>query len=215
MNIDALLERYILEHTTPESALRREIDRAAHVRLIRPRMLSGHLQGNLLSMLVRLTRARRVLEIGTYTGYAAHCMAEALGEDGLVHTVECDDEMEDFIRHYIARAPYGHKMRLHIGDALEVLPALLATEPPFDLVYIDANKRQYPEYYHLLVPHLPSGALILADNTLWDGKVAVEARESDIQTRRIQEFNRLVQEDPRVENLILPLRDGLSLIRIK
>lgn len=209
-----LLDEYILEHTTQESPLRREINRAAHVRLIRPRMLSGHLQGNLLQMLVHMLGARRVLELGTYTGYAAHCMAEVLPEDGVVHTLECDDEMEDFIRHYIDKADYGHKIQLHIGQALDLLPRLLQTER-FDLVYIDANKREYPEYYRTIVPHLSSGAIILADNTLWDGKVVQPVKESDIQTQRILEFNRMVQDDPRVENLILPLRDGLSLIRVK
>lgn len=214
MNLDPLLEAYILAHTTPESELRQTIDRAAHVRLIRPRMLSGHLQGNLLRMLVQMLRARRVLEVGAYTGYAAHCMAEGLGEDGVVHTIECDDEMEDFIRYYIDRSPYAHKIQLHIGDALQLLPELLVREA-FDLVYIDANKRQYPDYYRLIVPRLSSGALIVADNTLWDGKVTQSVKESDVQTRRILEFNQMVQDDPRVENLILPLRDGLSLIRIK
>lgn len=214
MVLENLLDEYILEHTTQESPLRREINRAAHVRLIRPRMLSGHLQGNLLQMLVRMLGARRVLELGTYTGYAAHCMAEVLPEDGVVHTLECDDEMEDFIRYYIDKADYGHKIQLHIGQALDLLPRLLQTER-FDLVYIDANKREYPEYYRTIVPHLSSGAIILADNTLWDGKVVQPVKESDVQTQRILEFNRMVQDDPRVENLILPLRDGLSLIRIK
>lgn len=214
MVLENLLDEYILEHTTQESPLRREINRAAHVRLIRPRMLSGHLQGNLLQMLVRMLGARRVLELGTYTGYAAHCMAEVLPEDGVVHTLECDDEMEDFIRHYIDKADYGHKIQLHIGQALDLLPRLLQAER-FDLVYIDANKREYPEYYRTIVPHLSSGAIILADNTLWDGKVVQPVKESDVQTQRILEFNRMVQDDPRVENLILPLRDGLSLIRVK
>lgn len=208
------LDDYILAHTTPESPLRAELSRAAHVKLIRPRMLSGHLQGNLLRMLCQMMGARCVLEIGTYSGYAAHCLAEVLPEDGALHTIEADDEMEDFIRHYIDRAPYAHKMHLHIGDALEVLPDLLQAHT-FDLVYIDANKRQYPEYYALVMEHLPSGALILADNTLWDGKVVDTPKESDVQTQSIQTFNDMVQADERVENLILPLRDGLSLIRVK
>lgn len=205
---------YILAHSSQESPLRAELSRAAHVKLIRPRMLSGHLQGNLLRMLCQIAGARCVLEIGTYSGYAAHCMAEVLPEDGELHTIEADDEMEDFIRHYVARAPYKDKIHLHIGDALEVLPRLLSTHT-FDLVYIDANKRQYPEYYELVMQYLRSGALILADNTLWDGKVVDTPRESDIQTQRIQAFNDMVQVDDRVENLILPLRDGLSLIRVK
>lgn len=208
------LDDYILAHCSQESPLRAELSRAAHVKLIRPRMLSGHLQGNLLRMLCQMIGARRVLEIGTYSGYAAHCMAEVLPEGGELHTIESDDEMEDFIRHYVDRAPYRDKIHLHIGDALEVLPRLLSAHT-FDLVYIDANKRQYPEYYELVMQHLSSGALILADNTLWDGKVVDIPRESDIQTQRIQAFNDMVQADDRVENLILPLRDGLSLIRVK
>jgi putative O-methyltransferase len=174
-------------------------------------MLSGHLQGNLLQMLCRLTRAHRALEIGTYTGYAAHCLAEALGEGGEVHTIESDDEMEDFIHEFLDGAPYADRVHLYLGDALEVLPKLLE-EHTFDLVYIDANKREYLDYYELIVPHLPSGALILADNTLWDGKVIEEPTPTDPQTKSILAFNEHVQRDPRVENLILPLRDGLSLI---
>lgn len=208
------LEDYILSHSTPESELRATLGRAAHLRLVRPRMLSGHLQGNFLRLLVQLMNARKVLELGTYSGYAAHCMAEAMTDDGEVHTVECDDEMEDFIRKYIEQAPYGNRIHLHIGDAIELLPQLLS-QHQFDIVYIDANKRQYVEYYNLIVPHLRSGALIIADNTLWDGKVIETVKDNDTQTKAILAFNKLVQDDERVENLILPMRDGLSLIRVK
>lgn len=208
------LDDYILAHSTPESELRARLSRAAHVRLIRPRMLSGHLQGNLIKMLAQMSGAKCALEIGTYTGYAAHCIAEGLLDGGVVHTIEADDEMEDFIRHYLGSSPLRERIQLHMGDAMEVLPRLLA-QYRFDFVYIDANKRQYPDYYRLVIEHLPSGALILADNTLWDGKVVEPVRESDVQTQRILEFNRMVQEDDRVENLILPLRDGLSLIRVR
>ena len=174
-------------------------------------MLSGHLQGNFLQMLCRLKGAKCILELGTYTGYAAHCLAEALEEGGEVHTIESDDEMEDFIRSFIDEAPYKERIHLHLGDALTLLPSLLQRYT-FDLVYIDANKREYLEYYELILPHLPSGALILADNTLWDGKVIEEPTPTDAQTQSILRFNDYVQRDPRVENLILPLRDGLSLI---
>lgn len=208
------LDAYILAHSTPESPLRAEVARAAHVRLIRPRMLSGHLQGNLLRMLCQLTRAKCILEVGTYSGYAMHCMAEALPEDGQVHSIEADDEMEDFIRHYISQSPHAERIHLHMGDAMELIPRLVS-QHSFDIVYIDANKRQYPDYYRLIVPHLRPGALILADNTLWDGKVALSPPPQDEQTQSILEFNRIVQEDERVDNLILPLRDGLSLIRIR
>lgn len=211
MTYEERLEEYILQHTTPESPLRKRLWREAHVRLLRARMLSGHLQGNFLQMLCRLKGAKYVLELGTYTGYAAHCLAEALEEGGEVHTIESDDEMEDFIRSFIDEAPYKERIHLHLGDALTLLPSLLQRYS-FDLVYIDANKREYLEYYELILPHLPSGALILADNTLWDGKVIEEPAPTDAQTQSILRFNDYVQRDPRVENLILPLRDGLSLI---
>ena len=211
MTYEERLEEYILQHTTPESPLRKRLWREAHVRLLRARMLSGHLQGNFLQMLCRLKGAKYVLELGTYTGYAAHCLAEALEEGGEVHTIESDDEMEDFIRSFIDEAPYKERIHLHLGDALTLLPSLLQRYS-FDLVYIDANKREYLEYYELILPHLPSGALILADNTLWDGKVIEEPTPTDAQTQSILRFNDYVQRDPRVENLILPLRDGLSLI---
>lgn len=211
MTYEERLEEYILQHTTPESPLRKRLWREAHVRLLRARMLSGHLQGNFLQMLCRLKGAKCILELGTYTGYAAHCLAEALEEGGEVHTIESDDEMEDFIRSFIDEAPYKERIHLHLGDALTLLPSLLQRYT-FDLVYIDANKREYLEYYELILPHLPSGALILADNTLWDGKVIEEPTPTDAQTQSILCFNDYVQRDPRVENLILPLRDGLSLI---
>ena len=211
MTYEERLEEYILQHTTPESPLRKRLWREAHVRLLRARMLSGHLQGNFLQMLCRLKGAKYILELGTYTGYAAHCLAEALEEGGEVHTIESDDEMEDFIRSFIDEAPYKERIHLHLGDALTLLPPLLQRYS-FDLVYIDANKREYLEYYELILPHLPSGALILADNTLWDGKVIEEPTPTDAQTQSILCFNDYVQRDPRVENLILPLRDGLSLI---
>lgn len=211
MTYEERLEEYILQHTTPESPLRKRLWREAHVRLLRARMLSGHLQGNFLQMLCRLKGAKYVLELGTYTGYAAHCLAEALVDGGEVHTIESDDEMEDFIRSFIDEAPYKERIHLHLGDALTLLPSLLQRYS-FDLVYIDANKREYLEYYELILPHLPSGALILADNTLWDGKVIEEPTPTDAQTQSILRFNDYVQRDPRVENLILPLRDGLSLI---
>ncbi|WP_455107043.1 O-methyltransferase [Porphyromonas sp.] len=213
MSIDSeRLEDYILHHTTPESPHRQRLWREAHVRLLRARMLSGHLQGNLLQMLCHLSGARYVLELGTYTGYAAHCLAEAVDEGGEVHTIESDDEMEDFIHEFLDGTPYAHRVHLYLGDALTLLPDLLQ-QYSFDLVYIDANKREYLDYYELILPHLRSGALILADNTLWDGKVIEEPTPTDQQTQAILAFNAHVQQDPRVENLILPLRDGLSLIR--
>lgn len=206
-----LIEEYILAHTTPESPARAHLWRQAHLRLLRARMLSGHLQGNLLQMLCRIARATKVLEVGTYTGYAAHCLAEALPAEGEVHTIESDDEMIPFITEHLRGTPYAERVHLHLGDALEILPPLVR-EHQFDLVYIDANKRQYLDYYEIILPHLPSGAVILADNTLWDGKVALPNPPHDSQTQSILAFNDHVQQDERVDNLILPLRDGLSVI---
>jgi len=176
-------------------------------------MLSGHLQGRLLKMLVQLVNPRNVLELGTYTAYASLCLAEGLqNPSARVHTIEHNDEMEDFIHRSLALSPFGDRVVVHIGDALEVMQELLS-QHPFDLVYIDADKRHYPSYYQLLIPALPSQALILADNTLWDGKVLQSPPPKDAQTQGILDFNDLVAGDPRVEVVMLPLRDGLTLIR--
>lgn len=206
------LEAYILGHIDEEGALLAALNRDAHVNLLRPRMLSGHLQGRFLKMICRLVRPRCVLEIGTYTAYATLCMAEALEGDAEIHTVEINDEMEDFIRKYVSRSPDRDRIRLHIGDALELIPKL---DRMFDLVYIDADKRLYTQYYDRVFDRVPSGGLILADNTLWDGKVVTEPERTDRQTAGIRAFNDRIRDDSRVEKVILPLRDGLTMIRKK
>ena len=206
------LEEYILTHIDEEGELLAALNRDAHVNLLQPRMLSGHLQGRVLKMICRMLRPRCVLELGTYTAYATLCMAEALEEGAEIHTIEVNDEMEDFIRKYVSRSPYRDRIRLHFGDALELIPALDRT---FDLVFIDADKRLYSRYYDLVFDKLPSGGIILADNTLWDGKVVTEPERTDRQTAGIREFNDRIKADPRVEKVILPLRDGLSVIRKK
>lgn len=203
------LDGYILSHSDEEGALLSALNRDANVNLLRPRMLSGHLQGRILKMFCRMLRPRRVLEIGTYTGYATLCMAEGLEPDGLIHTIEINDEMEDFIRKYLERSPQKDKIRLHLGDAMEIIPGLDET---FDLVFIDADKRLYCEYYDLVFPLVRPGGLILADNTLWDGKVIEEVHPADKQTQGILIFNEKVKQDNRVEKVILPLRDGLTII---
>ncbi len=202
-------DEYILSHIDEEGALLSALNRDAHVNLLRPRMLSGHLQGRVLKMFCRMLRPRRVLEIGTYTGYATLCMAEGLDDDALIHTVEINDEMEDFILKYLSRSPHKDKVRLHIGDVMDVLPKLDET---FDLVFIDADKRLYSDYYDLVFPKVRRGGLILADNTLWDGKVVEEPHPSDKQTVGILRFNDKIKNDARVEKVILPLRDGLTMI---
>lgn len=206
------IEQYILTHTDDEGEVLRALDRDAHVRLMRPRMISGHLQGRLLKMIVRMLKPHHIMEIGTYTGYAALCMAEGMETpDGSIHTIEVDDEMEDFIRKYLQLSPWGNKVTLHLGDAIEIIPQVMR-QYKIDLVYMDANKREYIDYYNLVMQYLPVGGVILADNTLWDGKVVEDPLPTDAQTFSILAFNDLVQADKRVENLILPLRDGLSLI---
>ena len=206
------IETYILQHMDEESDYLKALYRQAHVKLINPRMTSGHLQGRLLKMLVQLARPKRVLEIGTFAGYSALCMAEGLAEGALLHTYEIDDELEDFTRPWIEGSPYGDKVCFHIGNALEEVPRLGEV---FDFVFMDGDKRQYMEYYEMLLLHTSPGALILADNTLWDGHVVDKAYLTDRQTAAINEFNAFVAADKRVEKLILPLRDGLTMIRKK
>lgn len=203
------IEEYILSHSDDEGALLKALERDAHVNLLRPRMLSGHLQGRILKMFCRMIQPRRVLEIGTYTGYATLCLAEGLPEDGLVHTLEINDEMEDFIFKYLNQSPLQEKIRVHFGDAMEIIPQL---DEQFDLVFIDADKRLYSAYYDLVFPKVRAGGLILADNTLWDGKVVETIPASDKQSLGILAFNEKIKQDERVEKVILPLRDGLTMI---
>ena len=203
------IESYILSHSDEEGSLLAALNRDANVNLLRPRMLSGHLQGRLLKMFCRMLKPKRVLEIGTYTGYATLCMAEALEKDAEIHTLEINDEMEDFIRKYVSQSPDKDKIKLYFGDAMEIIPAL---DESFDLVFIDADKRLYSDYYDLIFDKLPAGALILADNTLWDGKVLEPLHPADKQTAGILAFNDKIKADQRVEKVILPLRDGLTMI---
>lgn len=211
MEINAELEAYIEQHTEAEPEVLKALVRATHQQMLRPRMLSGNLQGQFLKMLCRLVGARRVLEIGTYTGYAAISMAMGLEDGGVVHTVDVNDELEDFTREYIRQSGMEERIVFHIGDACQVIPEL---DEVFDLVFIDADKRQYADYYRLVFDKVRPGGLIVADDVLWDGKVA-DSRQQDPHTRGILAFNDLVQADPRVENLLFPIRHGLMLIRKK
>ena len=208
MNID----EYITQHSDAEPAYLSNINRKTHLKIINPRMLSGHLQGRVLAMFCQMIQPERVLELGTFTGYSALCMAEALPDNGVLHTIECDDELEDFILENFAGSVHGKKIRLHIGDALTVIGQLDET---FDLVFIDADKREYLAYYEAVLPKLSTGGFILADNTLWDGKVVQKIVPNDHQTIEIMKFNDFVATDTRVEKVMLPLRDGLTIIRKK
>ena len=204
------LEDYITAHSDVEPEYLAKVNRATHVKLINPRMCSGHLQGRVLSMFCHMIKPKRVLELGTLTGYSALCMAEALPEDAVLHTIECDEELEDFILQNFAGSDHGHKIKLHIGDALTEIKKL---DEIFDLVFIDADKREYLAYYEAVLPKLIAGGFILADNTLWDGKVLKAVDSNDKQTIEIMKFNDFVAKDSRVEKVMLPLRDGLTIIR--
>jgi len=206
------LELYLSNHHDKESELLADLNRQTHLKILQPRMLSGPLQGRYLAFLSKLLGAERILEIGTYTGYSALCLAEGLAPSGRLHTIEINDELETFILSYFNRSAYADRLKLHIGDALEIMDTL---QEAWDLIFIDADKPRYLDYYKKLVPQLKSGAVILADNVLWSGKVLKEPDPRDESTLALLEFNRFVQEDERVENLLLPLRDGLMCIRKK
>lgn len=203
------IDEYILAHIDKESDYMHRLWRATQLHLLYGRMASGHLQGRLLKMLVGMIRPKLVLEIGTYSGYSGLCIAEGLPEGGHLHTVEINDEQEDFTLPWFENSPYKDKITMHIGDALEVVPKLGLM---FDMAFIDGDKRKYVKYYEMVMAHLNDGGYILADNTLWDGHV-VEEETKDAQTEGIRAFNDRVAKDDRVEKVILPLRDGLSIIR--
>ena len=203
------MEEYILKHIDEEPELLKKLNRDAHVNLLRARMLSGHLQGRMLKMFCRMIRPQRVLEIGTYAGYSALCMAEALDNDAVLHTIEINDELEDFIRGYFHQSEFGKKIKLHIGDAFDIVPNLNET---FDLVFIDGDKRDYTKYFDLVFDKVSPGGFILADNTLWDGKVLQQSDSDDEQTAGIIRFNDMIAKNTDVEKIILPLRDGMTVV---
>ena len=187
-----------------------ELDRVTHLQVVNPRMIAGHVQGRVLEMMVRMLRPKNVLEIGTFTGYSTLCIAAGLDDGAVVDTIEVDDELEDIAASFFARSPHGHKIRRHMGDALDIAPRLGKI---YDLVFIDGDKRQYPEYLEMAVELTRTGGFILADNVLWYGKVLEQAAPNDLHTRRLQKFNEMVAVDPRLENIIVPLRDGINIIR--
>lgn len=206
------LEEYILRHIDAEGDYLHALWRDTQLRLSYGQMASGHLQGRVLKMLIQMAKPLRVLELGTFSGYATLCMAEGLGPDAEIHTFEVFDENEDFLRKWFEGSAYKDKIHLHIGDALQLVPQM---QEQWDFAFIDADKREYTAYYEMLLPRMRPGGFIVADNTLWYGHVLEEARDSDLQTRGVQAFNEMVAQDNRVEKVILPLRDGLSIIRKK
>lgn len=204
LNMDA----YVLSHIDEEPEVLKKLTRDTHLYTLKPRMLSGHLQGRMLKMFCAMVEAEKVLEIGTFTGYSALCMAEALPSHGEIHTFEINDEMEEFLTNLFDTVPNGEKVKLHIGDALSLLPNL---DMEFDVAFIDGNKRHYVEYFEIVFPKIRKGGLIIADNTLWDGHVLEDSK--DAQTLGIQKFNDYLVSNQLVEKIILPIRDGMTLIR--
>ena len=214
------LAEYIEQHSSPESDALRKITRSTHLELINPRMLSGHVQGRVLSMISQMIQPERILELGTFTGYSALCLAEGLTEKGTLLSIEHNDELEDMIRRNLALSPLGEKIELVIGNAKEAMRRLGERQEAkgaelFDLVFIDADKKEYCDYLDLVLPLMREGGWILADNTLWDGHIVDPAYDKDRQTVALRAFNDKVMQDERLEKVILPLRDGLTIIKVK
>ena len=207
--------QYIKDHATTPSEALEWVEKQTHIRTNHPRMLSGAVQGQVMRMIAQISGARNILELGTFTGYSAICLASALPEDGHLDTLEINDELEDLIMEGFDRAGLAHKIALHIGDCKETLQRFREEGRTYDLVYIDANKREYCEYYELIFDMVRPGGIILADNVIWDGKVCMDPLPQDKQTLGIAAFNDMVSKDPRVESVIIPLRDGLNMIRRK
>jgi caffeoyl-CoA O-methyltransferase len=207
------LQAYVEQHTSPEPELLRQLNRETHAKVMMPRMLSGHLQGRVLALFSQMIRPRQILEIGTYTGYSALCLAEGLQEGGTLHTIDLNEELEELVRGYFEQAGFSSRIRYYLGNALELVPTIRET---FDLVFIDADKANYARYYDLVIDQVRPGGFILADNVLWGGKVVEEpGQKISKDTRAILDFNRKVQEDERVENVLFPIRDGLLVMRRK
>ncbi len=205
------LEDYIALHSENEPELLAALNKETHQKILQPRMLSGHYQGRVLSMLSKLVRPQHILEIGTYTGYATLCLAEGLRNGGTIDTIDNNEELYDFQRKYFDRSPWKDHIMQHLGNALEIIPAIAKK---FDLVFIDADKGNYINYFNLIVPMMAKGGIILSDNVLWSGKVLEEVKPNDTSTKVLLEYNRLLKEDPRVETVLLSVRDGLTVSRV-
>ncbi|AWA31337.1 methyltransferase [Flavobacterium magnum] len=205
------LEDYIEQHSEKEPELLARLHKETYQKVLLPRMLSGHFQGRVLSMLSKLARPKSILEVGTYTGYATLCLCEGLQQDGVVHTIDIKEELVDFQRRYFDASAWGNRIVQHLGAALDIIPEIDAT---FDLVFIDADKENYLNYYHMILPKMNQGGLILSDNVLWSGKVVQELQPNDLSTKVLLEYNALLRDDPRVETVLLPIRDGLTVSRV-
>ena len=210
--LDPAIEQYALIHTQPEPEILAKLNRETWLKVLQPRMLSGHMQGRFLSLMSHLIKPKRILEIGTYTGYSAICMAEGLAQDGKLHTIDINEELETMVRQYIEKAVLGDKIEMHLGNAMEIIPEL---NEKWDLVFIDADKENYLNYFNLIIDKVRPGGLIIADNVLWSGKILHAAAPNDEETSALQAFNKAVSADNRVESQLLPIRDGLMLLRKK
>ncbi len=206
------IDLYSTQHTSPESEWLYNLNRETHQKILKPRMLSGHLQGRVLSMLSNMIKPERILEIGTYTGYSALCLAEGLTETGKLHTIDINEELQNFVQKHIDASPYKNKIQQHIGNALEIIPTL---NEKFDIVFIDADKENYLPYFNLVFDKVKSGGYIIADNVLWSGKVVEPVKSNDTDTQKLLEFNTFIQQHDGVENVLLPVRDGLMICRKK
>ena len=204
------IDAYSIAHTTSETEVLNDLNRQTNIQILQPRMLSGHLQGRVLSMLSHMIQPTNILEICTYTGYSAICLAEGLKENGKVVTIDRNPELEDFTLSYFEKANVSNKIDFRIGNAIDIIPTLVET---FDLVFIDADKTNYSNYFDLIIDKLPKGAYIITDNVLWSGKVVQEIEERDMETKAIVEYNKKIHNDPRVENILFPIRDGLMIAR--
>jgi predicted O-methyltransferase YrrM len=209
--LDEKINEYAEQHTTAQSEVLANLERETHIKILRPRMLSGHLQGKFLEMIVKMIRPKEVLEIGTYTGYSAICMANALSADACIHTIDINAELEDFAKSHFQKADVEHQIEFYIGNALDIIPKL---DVVFDLVFIDADKVNYKKYFDMVLPKMSNGGFIIADNVLWSGKVLEAAKAKDPETKAIQEFNDYVHACDKVKNMLLPLRDGLMIIEV-
>ena len=206
------LENYAAQHTEDEPLLLQELNKRTHLNVLQPRMISGHFQGRFLSLLSKMVQPRTILEIGTYTGYATLCLAEGLRPDGVLYTIDIKEELTDLQREFFDRSGYGSQIVQHLGKAADIIPALDTT---FDLVFIDADKQNYAHYFDLVIEKMNRGGIILSDNVLWSGKVVEEVKHNDKHTQALMAYNQKIKDDPRVETVLLPIRDGITLYRVK
>lgn len=206
------LENYAAQHTEDEPLLLKELNKRTHLNVLQPRMISGHFQGRFLSLLSKMVQPRTILEIGTYTGYATLCLAEGLHPEGVLHTIDIKEELTDLQREFFDRSGYGNQIVQHLGKAADIIPSLNTT---FDLVFIDADKQNYAHYFDLVIEKMNRGGIILSDNVLWSGKVVEEVKPNDKHTQALMAYNQKIKDDPRVETVLLPIRDGITLSRVK